>query len=85
MQLELLPDGLDGKLIHVEEECAEVLQDVCKLRRFGPDNWHPREPEKGTNRERLLREMGQLRDAIDRLEEELLPPRPEDGDGEGER
>ena len=71
MQLELLPDGLDGKLIHVEEKCAEVLQEVCKMRRFGPENWHPRELEKGTNRERLLREMGQLRDAIDRLEKEL--------------
>ncbi len=79
MQLELLPDGLDGKLIHVEEECAEVLQEVCKMRRFGPESEHPREPEKGTNRKRLLREMSQLRDAINRLEEELLtswPPEP---------
>ncbi len=71
MQLALLPDGLDGKLIHVEEECSEVLQEICKLRRFGPNNSHPREPEKGTNRERLLNECAQLEAAILRLRQEL--------------
>lgn len=76
MQLALLPDGLDGTLIHVEEECAEVLYEICKLRRFGPNNSHPREPEKGTNRERLLHECAQLEAAIVRLREELKKPQP---------
>lgn len=71
MNLAELPDGLDGKLIHVEEECAEVMQEICKIRRFGVNGQHPREPEKGTNRERLLREMGQLSAALTRLEAEL--------------
>jgi hypothetical protein len=78
MNLAQLPDGLEGKLIHVEEECAEVIHEVCKIRRFGLESSHPREPEKGTNRERLAVEVHQLRLALARLEQEigcLHPPR----------
>lgn len=71
MQLELLPDGLEGKLVHVEEECAEVIHEICKVRRFGLASRHPREPEKGTNYERLCTELEQLKDAILRLDAEL--------------
>jgi len=71
VNLAQLPDGLDGTLIHVEEECAEVVQEVCKVRRFGLHSSHPREPEKGSNHTRLMTEIGQLRRALDRLEEEL--------------
>jgi hypothetical protein len=71
MRLELLPDGLDGALVHVNEECAEVIQEICKVQRFGLESFHPDEPEKGNNRTRLLTEMRQLQGALDRLLREI--------------
>lgn len=45
------------------EECGEVAQRLTKLLRFGPDEVQPDEhanPEKLTNRERVLREYADL-------------------------
>jgi hypothetical protein len=71
MNLAELPDGLDGKLVHVIEECAEVIQEACKVQRFGPNSHHPRDETRERNRDRLRRECDQLREAIERLEVEL--------------
>lgn len=71
MNLADLPDGLDGKLVHVAEECAEVIQEICKVQRFGPNSFHPRDATQERNRDRLRRECDQLLEAIERLEAEL--------------
>ena len=49
----------------LQEECAEVSQMVCKIRRFGIDETHLKEG--GSNRKRLTEEVGDLQAAIDLL------------------
>ena len=42
----------------LQEECAEVIQAVSKINRFGADNIKPGKPK--TNREHLEEELGDL-------------------------
>jgi len=51
----------------LQEECAEVIQAVSKIRRFGMDNAKPGKPK--TNREHLEEELGDLYAMIDILQE----------------
>ena len=51
----------------LQEECAEVIQAVSKIRRFGIDNAKPGKPK--TNREHLEEELGDLYAMIDILQE----------------
>ena len=51
----------------LQEECAEVIQAVSKIRRFGLDNAKPGKPK--TNREHLEEELGDLYAMIDILQE----------------
>jgi NTP pyrophosphatase (non-canonical NTP hydrolase) len=51
----------------LQEECAEVIQAVSKIRRFGPDNHKPGKPK--TNREHLAEELGDMLAMIDILVE----------------
>ena len=53
-------EDLADKLV---EEAAEVIQGVCKCKRFGPDQEHPETKVK--NRNALEKEIGQLFLAID--------------------
>ena len=48
-----------------QEECAEVIQAVSKISRFGLDNYKPGKPK--TNREHLEDELGDLITMIDIL------------------
>lgn len=51
--------------IITQEECAEVIQAISKVFRFGPDQCHP---ETGiTNIEQLSTEIGQLKYMLDLL------------------
>lgn len=45
------------RLAMLSEECAEVIQAVSKILRHGYESVNPLEPEKGTNREQLGREL----------------------------
>ena len=47
----------------LQEECAEVIQAVSKIRRFGMDNAKPGKPK--TNREHLEEELGDLLAMVD--------------------
>jgi len=51
----------------LQEECAEVIQAVSKIRRFGIDNAKPGKDK--TNREHLEDEIGDLYAMIDILQE----------------
>lgn len=63
--------NLDSKTKEVmdilQEECAEVIQAVSKISRFGIDNLKPGKPK--TNREHLEEEIGDLMAMIDILQE----------------
>ena len=47
----------------LQEECAEVIQAVSKISRFGIDNHKPGKPK--TNREHLEEELGDMLAMID--------------------
>jgi NTP pyrophosphatase (non-canonical NTP hydrolase) len=47
----------------LQEECAEVIQAVSKISRFGIDNKKPGKPK--TNREHLEEELGDMLAMID--------------------
>lgn len=49
----------------LQEECAEVIQAVSKINRFGLDNYKPGKPK--TNKEHLEEELGDLLAMIDIL------------------
>ncbi len=49
----------------LQEECAEVIQAVSKINRFGIDNPKPGKPK--TNREHLEEELGDMLAMIDIL------------------
>ena len=63
------PKSMDSQTKEVmdilQEECAEVIQAVSKISRFGLDNFKPGKPK--TNREHLEEELGDMLAMIDIL------------------
>ena len=58
----------------LQEECAEVIQAISKIRRFGMDNVYLK--GEGTQREQLVKELGDVALLIDLLEaHQLFSPR----------
>lgn len=57
------------RLIFLIEECSEVIQEATKILRFGFDSYHPDDPTKETNRERLRRELTDVMACIALLED----------------
>ena len=58
-------------LLILQEECAEVIQAVCKISRFGTESRWPTE-ESGTTLEELQMEVGQVLAMIDILTEQCV-------------
>jgi NTP pyrophosphatase (non-canonical NTP hydrolase) len=56
---------IDEVMDILQEECAEVIQAVSKISRFGIDNLKPGKPK--TNREHLEEELGDVLAMIDIL------------------
>lgn len=59
----------------LQEECAEVIQIISKIRRFGINSFHPEDPNRLSNRERLVAELGDVKALVDLIKEadELNP------------
>lgn len=69
MKEEYLPDTLEGKLIHVVEECAEVTKCITKIQRFGLHNRHPKKTV--NNVEALRAEVQDLKRSWLRLDNHI--------------
>lgn len=67
------PKSTAAKLGWLVEECGEVQAAIGKTLRHGLDNYNPDVPpkERETNREWILREIGDLKKAIALVEEDL--------------
>lgn len=58
------PTPAEAERLHVLiEEAGEVIQIACKILRHGYESYHPDVDDK-TNRDELMREMGDLRYAM---------------------
>lgn len=62
-----MKEKIDEVMNILSEECAEVIQAVSKINRFGMDNYKPGKLK--TNREHLEEELGDLMAMIDILQE----------------
>lgn len=84
MMQELTPHQMELLGI-LQEECAEVIQIISKIRRFGINSYNPGDPESGTNFELLNLEVADVIGLIEMvkdtentpLNEELLQKRVE--------
>ena len=52
------------------EECAEVIKEVCKIQRFGPNDHHPDIEDSKLNVQRLKDEIVDLIGVVDMLQDE---------------
>jgi len=53
----------------LQEECAEVIQIISKIRRFGIDSYNPAEPSNPTNKDLLNLEIADVLALIEMLKE----------------
>ncbi len=44
----------------LEEEASELIQAISKIKRFGAENFHPDDINKTINRDKLLKEIGDV-------------------------
>ena len=56
----------------LQEECAEVVQAISKIKRFGVDSYHPLDENKVTNIAHLIVELGDIQGMIELLQESEL-------------
>lgn len=47
-------------VIKMIEECSELIYELCKVDRFGWYGWHPDDPDKKLNIERVVDELADL-------------------------
>jgi NTP pyrophosphatase (non-canonical NTP hydrolase) len=51
----------------LQEECAEVIQVISKIKRFGLDSYHPSDPDRLSNEVKLARELGDVEGTTTKL------------------
>ena len=56
----------------LQEECAEVIQIISKIRRFGINSWNPFEEYALDNHTLLMQELGDVMTMIELLQESGL-------------
>lgn len=62
----------DSEILNIlSEECAEVIQAISKIHRFGFDSCHPNTPEKN-NIDHLTEELGDLQCMINLLVKKMV-------------
>jgi NTP pyrophosphatase (non-canonical NTP hydrolase) len=73
MKKQYMPITELQKLGYLVEECGEVMAAVGKTIRWGLDSSNPELPEqeRETNKDWIIRELSDLKDAIKIVEEEL--------------
>jgi len=62
-----LTDSERERLAILSEECAEVIKIICKIQRNGYESNNPFKLEKGTNRNMLATEIGDLQNALNMI------------------
>ncbi len=62
----------ENYMSRLSEECAEVIQMVSKIKRFGIGGLHPKRKKEGTNKVRLEREIGDVLAVIKMLQDENM-------------
>ena len=58
-------------ITHLMEECAELIQILCKVQDFGWNNWHPDDKEETPNFKLVLKEIGDVKKRIIEMEEHI--------------
>lgn len=56
--------GIEDRTI---EECSELIQIICKIKRFGPTNYHPGDTGRVPNWFLALREIADVEECISEL------------------
>jgi hypothetical protein len=64
-----MPQTQFGKIVHLAEECAEVVQACTKVMRFGLYEYHPE--TQVSNHTKLIEELADLKSAIALVEEAI--------------
>lgn len=62
-------DDIQLYLTVLQEECAETIQIISKIFRFGAEDWHPNDILKTSNKERLIWELADILAVIDLLKD----------------
>jgi len=57
------------RLSILSEECSEVIKEINKIIRHGPNSYHPEDRDKITNVQRLEKELGDIQAAKELLAE----------------
>lgn len=71
MREDLMPTTLEGKLTHLIQECAEVIQAVTKQQLFGWIATDPKTDIRYDNRIKLLEELQDLHRVINLVLNEI--------------
>lgn len=77
MMITPITPAQDERLNWLIEECAEVIQEAVKIKRFGFDSYHPDDPVKETNLDRLQREFTDVVASMKMLHRDGLNSKPD--------